>query len=112
MQPHTFSVTASAGGITYSPVYVVDTFNNPTTIGLGVVVTGSASYTVQHTFTDPRTTNLNDINAATWINHQFLVNQTTTSAGNYAFPPTAIRLALAAAASATASFTVIQAGPE
>lgn len=111
MQPKSFTVTATAGGNTYSPVVVVDTYNDPCNIALGIVVTGSALYTVQHNFTDPRTTNLNTVLSAGWMDHQFLVNQTTTSAGNYAFPPAAIRLSLGAAATATAVFTVIQGGP-
>jgi len=109
MQPKVFTVTASAGGTSNSPVYVVDTYNVPANIALGVVVTGSASYTVQHNFTDPRTTNLNTLTTG-WMDHQYLLNMTTTSAGNYAFPPAGIRLQLGAAASATATFTIIQAG--
>jgi len=113
MRAKTYTVTASAGGTTYSPAWPVDTYGNPVNLGLAVVVTGSALYDVQHTFTDPGTVNLNANPAANnWFNHEFMTSAATNDDGNYAFPIRATRLALRAAASATAQFTIIQAGPE
>ena len=111
MDVKSYTVTASAGGTTYSPVWVVDTFQVPCNIAIGVVVTGSAVYDVQHTFADPRTVNLNVITNATWLNNDILASASTTDDTNYAFPPSAIRLALRAATSATAQLNIIQAGP-
>jgi len=113
MKPKSFTVDATAGGNSYSPAYTIDTYNNPCNIGMSVVVSGSVGYTVQHTFTDPRTNNLNDLtaNQSTWINHQYLINQTTTSAGNYAFPPSAIRLLVSGGTTGQAIFNIIQGGP-
>lgn len=120
MRPKSFTVTASAGGTTYSPAYPIDTFNNPTCIGIGVTIVGigSAVYDVQHTFSDPWSINLNANptanTAATgiWLNNDVLTSATATDDTNYAFPPRAIRLALRAAASATATININQAGPE
>lgn len=112
MRPKSFTVTASAGGSSTSPAYPIDTYNNPTTIGIGVIVTGSALYDVQHTFSDPWAANLNVLTNGTWLNNDFLSSASTNDDTNYAFPPRAIRLNLRAAASATATITIQQAGPE
>jgi len=121
MRRKTFTVTASAGGTTYSPAYPIDTYRNPADIGVGVGIvygTTSAFYSVQHTFADPATINLNadpvSNTAATgiWYNNATLVSATANGDTNYIAPPTAIRLALYAAASAQVQMTIIQAGPE
>ncbi len=36
MRRKSFTVVGSTAGPTYSPVFVVDTYNNPTDIGIGV----------------------------------------------------------------------------
>lgn len=112
MRSKTFTVTASAGGVTYSPAFTVDTYGNPCNIGIGVVVTGSALYDVQHTFSDPWSTNLSISSNGTWLNNEILTSAATSDDTNYAFPPRAIRLAMRAAASATGTITIQQAGPE
>lgn len=112
MRAKTFIVNATAGGVTYSPAYPIDTYNNPTNIGIGVVVSGSVIYDVQHTFSDPWNINLNSSpTAGTWINNDVLASATATDDTNYAFPPRAIRLALRAG-TGQATITIQQAGPE
>ena len=86
------------------PDYLISPFN----IGFGVVVTGSATYTVQHTFDDPFSSTF-DPATATWFNHEDLVSQTTSQDGNYAFPVRAIRVNQSAGAGST-STTFVQAG--
>ena len=119
----TFIVGGSAGGPTYSPAWVVDTYNNPCNIGIAVTVSGPLAVAdVQHTFTDPFATNINVVSAAVWINNATLVSATQanningTTDTNYAFPPRAIRLRVRALASAgtgeRATITIQQAGPE
>jgi hypothetical protein len=123
MRSKTFSVVGSAGGPTYSPVFTVDTYNNPCNIGIGVVVSGNNTIAdVQHTFADPWSTNLNVVSAVAWINNATLVSATAANNingatdTNYAFPPRAIRMRVRALASAgtgeRATITIQQAGPE
>lgn len=121
MRAKSFTIVASAGGTTYSPAFPIDTYNNPTNIGIGVQLiygTGSAVYDVQHTFSDPFSINLNANPAANtaatgiWSNNSTLTSATATGDTNYAFPPRAIRFALRAAASASITGTIQQAGPE
>lgn len=121
MRAKTFTVVASAGGTTYSPAYPIDTFNNPTGIGIGVYIlygVGSAVYDVQHTFTDPWSVNLNanptgsTSTTGIWLNNTTLASATQNGDTNYAFPPRAIRFALRAAASASIQGTIQQTGPE
>lgn len=123
MRSKTFTVVPSAGGPTYSPAWIVDLYNNPINIGVGVVVSGALAVAdVQHTFGDPFTTNLNTVSAVAWINNATLVSATAqnningATDTNYAFAPTAIRLRVRALASASAqervTITINQAGPE
>jgi hypothetical protein len=110
----TFPVVASAGGFTYSRAFVVDTYSNPCDIAIGVSLdfgATSAIYSVQHTFDDPFTINLSNPAIGTWRDNSVLTSAMVAGDTNYAFPPTAIRLKLYAAASAQATMTVIQAGP-
>lgn len=104
------TVNASSGGTTYGVPYIVDNYNNPCNIGIGVTGTDSSLYTVQHTFADPFSVNLNTPTSATWFNSEGIVSATGNQDTNYAFPPSAIRLALHAVASAQATMAVIQAG--
>ena len=123
MRAKVFTVVGSTGGPTYSPVYPIDTYDNPTSIGIGVTVSGAETIAdVQHTFDDPWATNLNVVSAVAWINNATLVSATAenningTTDTNYAFPPRAIRLRVRAFASAgtgnAATITIQQAGPE
>ena len=122
MMSKSFRVIGSAGGPTFSPVYVVDNRSNPCNIGIGVVVSGVIAVAdVQHTFANPFNQNLNVLVSAAWMNNDTLVSATQASnpngavATNYAFGPTAIRLRVRALASAgsneAATITIQQAGP-
>lgn len=113
----TSTVVATAGGNTFGKAFVVDTWNNPCNIGIGVNIDfglggGSAIYSVQHTFDDPFTINLSNPALGTWLDNDTLVSANASNDTNYAFPPTAIRLKVYPAASAQCTMTVIQAGPE
>lgn len=122
MMSKSFRVVGSAGGPTFSPVWVVDNRSNPCNIGVGVVVSGLNTVAdVQHTFANPFNQNLNVLVSAAWINNATLVSATQASNPNgatdtnYAFGPTAIRMRVRAMASAgtneAATITIQQAGP-
>jgi hypothetical protein len=122
MRFKTFTVVGSTGGPTYTPAYVVDSFNNPCNIAVGAVVSGAESIAdVQFTFGDFGNINLNVVSAVPWQNDATLVSATQANSPNYAttnyaFPPTALRGRVRALASAGAGnavkFTFQQAGPE
>jgi len=80
---------------------------NPFNVGFGAVVTGSATYQIQHTFDNPWTTA-----SPTWFTHpSFSTAQTTSLDGNYAFPVAAIKiLTTSGTNTGTVTLTVIQAG--
>lgn len=121
MRRKAFTVIASAGGITYSPAFPIDTNSNPTDIAVAVDIiygTTSAVFSVQHTFDDPWTINLNNpqstaltvTSGAVWQNNATITNSSANITSNYIAPPTALRLSMTAAASAAVRFTIIQAG--
>lgn len=95
--------TVSQTDVGSSDVIVVNTNVTPVNIGFGVVVTGTVTYTVQHTFDDPA------VGFTTWFSHPTVVDETTNQDGNYAFPVTGIKL-LVTAGDGTAELKLIQAG--
>ena len=66
-------------------------------MGFGAVVSGSATYTIQHTF-----------DGVNFFDHEFLVAQTTNQDGNYAYPVASIRINQTAGAGSV-TLTAIQA---
>lgn len=104
MQPTTKSVT----GVGVSAPIPLDTYISPFNVGFGVAVTGTVTYTVQHTF-DAVLANGYNPATGTWYDHPDVASQTANADGNYAFPVTAIRLSVASG-SGTAALTAIQAG--
>jgi len=84
-------VTVSVTGVGSSSVIPVDHYASTSTIALAVVVSGTVTYTVQHTFDDVFASTFVPA-SATWIDHATLAAQTTTKDGNYAYPPRAVRV--------------------
>lgn len=99
--------TISQTGVGTTNWIPMDYFRNPFNVGLGATVTGTATYTVEHTFqqpnTDPPTT------PARVFSHETLAGATVSDDGNYAFPVAAIRLNVTAGAG-TVTLDIIQAG--
>lgn len=84
---------------------IANTYLNPFNIGIGCVVTGTPTYTVEHTFDF-----VDDINTAvTWFPNSTLTAQTTNKDGNYAYPVRAIRLNVTSGTGKVV-LTMVQAG--
>jgi len=66
----------------------VDYKQNPLNIGLAVVVNGTITYDVEHTFDDVFDSTVTPVA----FKHATLTSQTTNKDGNYAFPIRAVRL--------------------
>jgi hypothetical protein len=81
---------------------------SPFNIGFAAVVTGTANYTVQHTFDDVFSPTFNP-STATWFDHPTVAALGASADGNYAFPVTAIRL-LVNSGGGTVRLTLLQAG--
>ena len=101
MRPVTVTVSSAT---TSSPI-VMDYMEVPFNVGVGCVVTGTATYTVEHTFADPFAAG--GLSGATWIANTGLTGKTATADGNYAFPVRAIRLNVAAT-TGSVTMTVLQ----
>lgn len=81
----------------------MDFKQNPFNVGFGVVMTGTLTYTVQHTFDD-----LSLGTPTTWFDNSTVAAETTNMDGNYAFPVTAIRLNVTAYTNGSATLKVLQ----
>lgn len=95
-----------------SPTVVLDHYS-ASGIALGVILGGTATYTVQHTFQDTSAQVWKDGYSwdaldGTWINHDSadLVAATATADGNYAFIPEACRTIISSWTSGTVEFDV------
>jgi hypothetical protein len=104
MRPAILTVTGSPGA---SSVYPVD-IHREGGIALGVKVTGTITFTVQHTFDDVFAKGF-DPSTATWYNHPTLAGDSANEDSNYAYLPRGIRLTTSAG-TGSASLTIIQMG--
>ena len=89
------ATTVTVSGIAVSPPVVLDHYQSPSTVAIGVKLSASATYTVEHTFDDVFATGFSP-GSAIWLPHSTLVNKTTNADGNYAYPPVACRLNVSA----------------
>jgi hypothetical protein len=103
MRPQVTSVSAAANSNTLP----VDRSTRNFQLGFAVVLSAGASliYKVQHTFDDVQDSTI----TPTWFDHPYVTGQTANKDGNYAFPITAVRLAVTSYTSGTATLTVLQA---
>ncbi len=99
---------ATTSGVSTSSVIPLDHYVTPFNVGMVVAVTGSATYTVQHTMDDVLSPTFS-AGSATWLNHPVLVTQTATADGNYAFPVRGVRVNQTSGAGSTV-ITLVQAG--
>ena len=92
---------AAPGNSTPVPL---DNYTAPFSVGLAIVISGTATYTVQFTFDDPNA-------AVKWFNSTdtAVVGATTDQMSNISFPIRAVRLNVAAV-TGSVTMTVIQAG--
>jgi len=106
MRPVRVEVT----GVGVSAPIPLDQYQSPTNVGLAVdILTGTATYTVQHTFEDVFAVGFNPATAK-WFDHPTLVGLVADADGNYSAPPIACRLNVAVSSGGTVGFTVVQAG--
>ncbi len=94
------NVTVISTNTTGATATVIPLSGNPFNIGFGIVVSATATYTVEHTF-----------DGINYYDHDAtdLVTATTNQDGNYAFPIAGFRLNVAAN-TGTVTLTAIQAG--
>ena len=95
---------ATKTGVGSSNVLPMDTYISPFNVGFGVKVTGTVTYSIQHTFDNVQT-----VASPTWFTHPTIAAKSDNQDGNYAFPVAAIKV-LVTAGAGTATATVIQAG--
>lgn len=95
-------------GVAVSNPAVFNIFEAPFAVGIACVVTGTATYTIQHTFDD--IINLGAA-AVTWFSHDdpVLVGATANQDSNFAYPVTAARINQTVG-SGTVTATFIQGG--
>ena len=85
-------ITETVTGVANSPTLPMDSRAQVFNIGFGCEVTGTVTYSVQHTFDDI----YNPAITPVWFNHAFVNAATANADGNYAFPIAAMRLSITA----------------
>ena len=99
------SIVITKTGAGSSSVAPLDTYRNPFNVGLGIVVSGTVNYTIQHTFDDI----FNSAITPVWFSHPTLASLAVNADGNYAFPVRGIKI-LVNSGAGTATATIIQSG--
>lgn len=104
----TISVQASAGGASTSSVVPLDIWLGAPVL-LGCVVSGTITYTVQHTFDNVLASGTAN---ATWFNHDnaVLVSATGNAEDNFIAAPRAVRLLAHTGNTGEVKMTIIQTG--
>lgn len=92
---------SSAGTTAWIPV---DYKQNPFNVGFGVVVSGTNTYDVEHTFDDIFDSTV----TPTAFKHSSVTAQTANKDGSYTAPVRAIRLNVTAYTSGSATLTILQ----
>ena len=112
MPTASYTVTANSSVAAYSVVHVPCIHETPFNVSFAVNVTTTAQYSVEHTFDNPFSVNLNaSASAATWFQHEFVTTVSTNQDGNYAFPVQGIRLKVFPNSdNGIATLTIVQAG--
>ena len=85
----TGAMTVGTNGVGRSSVVGPDIFQAPFAIGIGCELTGTANYTIQHTFDDVMNTAFESL---VWLSNSGLTSKSATADGNYAFPVRGISL--------------------
>jgi len=101
MRPVGYTLT----GVVNGAVVAVNLAVSPPNIGLAVIITGTITYSVQHTFDDiwdPAVTPI-------WFNHPTMTGLTANADGNYISPPRGVRL-ITTAGTGTARLVLNQPG--
>jgi hypothetical protein len=98
-------VVISKTGAGSSSIVPLDHYQSPFNVGIGVVVSGTVDYTIQHTYDDVQ----NAAVTPTWFNNATIAGKTGNFDGGYTLPVTAVKL-LVNSGTGTATATIIQAG--
>lgn len=102
MRPLTLTRSGTPGT---SSIAILDHYRTPFNVGVGVVITGTVTATLQHTFDDV----LTNPATATWFDHVDLKDLIASADGNYAFPVRGVRINMTAG-TGTVTATLVQAG--
>lgn len=105
----TGDVEVGVDGTCESQWYVLNYRGADFNIGIGCELTGTATYSVQHTFNNVLATTFVE-DDATVFTHDTLASETTNQDGNYVNPPVAVRLAITAHTSGDATMRIAHAG--
>ena len=91
MRPISVTVTGVNNSAPIPMDYTLPNFS----VGIGCVISGTVTYTVEHTFDDIWSPTFNAA-TATWFPNTGLTAKSANTDGNYAFPVRAIRLRISA----------------
>ena len=108
MRAVVFTLSDASAATKTSNVYPPDNYVSPFNVAISVIVTGTATYTVQYTFDDVFASTYSAA-SGNWTNHPSLTAQTATKDSNIAYPVTGVRITQTAGAGSVRC-TFIQAG--
>jgi len=103
-------VRLTVAGVGASAPIPFDRYVDPAQAAVAVLIlSGTATYTVQHTFDDIWAPGFAP-GSAVWFPHPVLAGQTVNADSNYAYPPMAIRLNVTISSGGNAQIIFSQAG--
>ncbi len=103
------SITVTQSGVGSSGVVDLSFFTNPFNVGFGAILTGTATFTVEYTFSDPMDAGFVAANA-TWFPVTGLSAVSASTSVGFTIPCRAVRVTNAAGSTGSVTLYVQQAG--
>lgn len=103
------SITVTQSGAGSSAVEAVSYFTNPFSVGLGAVLTGAATFTVEYSFQDPMDEGY-VASSATWFPVTGMSAISATTGAVLTVPCRAVRVTLAGGSTGSVTLYIQQAG--
>lgn len=100
-------IVVSQTGAGSTRVVSLSVYQNPFNVGIGCVLSGTATYTVEHTYDDIASPTF-DPDTATWFPNADLTGETASAFGSYSFPVQGVRTTITSG-TGTVTTTFIQA---
>jgi hypothetical protein len=98
-------IVISKTGTGSSSIVPLDHYQSPFNVGIGVVVSGTVNYTIQHTYDDVQNSSVTPV----WFDNATIANKAANFDGGYTLPVRAVKI-LVNSGTGTATATIIQAG--
>lgn len=88
------NVSSGTNGVGSTPPWIIDTFANPSVIGAGIVISGTANYNIEQAYNNLEPAWNVNLDLPTWYPSSGFANQSSNQNGSIQGPLTMLRLTI------------------